>query len=455
MDQFTSGPSSSQRPRIVVVGGGFAGIDLVKHLPQRGCRVLLIDRFNYHTFQPLLYQVATGGLNGGSIAYPLRRIFTRRSNVTIRHAEVQEIDFAQRSVATAAGTFEYDYLVLATGTESNFFGNRGAETYSLPLKSLPDALQMRHTVLANLEAALTARSPNERARLASIVIAGGGPTGVELAGAFAELRRLVLPRDYPELSEDEFRIVLVDGAERVLATMSAHASAAAERDLRELGVEVMLGSLVQDFDGHAVRLSSGEVIPTANLVWAAGVRGCVPHSLTQHAQVNRAGRVLVDPYNRVVGLERVFAIGDIALMPSGAYPHGHPMLAPVAKQQGRHLARNLVRLQRGEQLEPFSYRDKGALATVGRSRAVADFGRWSFDGFFAWVLWMAVHIVFLIGFRNRLFALFDWAWSFFTYERFVRLIIPPVEAVPTKRHRARSMIDLERETTEEPPQAWH
>jgi len=425
-DQHFYTPYYEDAPIIAVIGSGFAGVDLVRSMAKSRVNIILMDRNNYHTFQPLLYQVATGGLEAGSIAYPIRKLVSGYPNVSFRCCEVTEVRPESNLVFTKQGTYHFDYLVLATGARAQFFGNRSAEHFSLQLKTVPQALDMRSAILSNLEAAVTAL-PEERERLTTFVIAGAGPTGVELAGSLAELRRVVIPSDYPELVGKPFRIILLDGADRVLPIMSQRSSKRALRYLEKMGVEVKLKTLVKTFDGASVGLSTGEVLNTYYLVWSAGVQGSPVEGLGEGQVEPRSQRIHVNDFNQVNGYENVFAIGDIALATSEKFPRGYPMVAPAAKQQGAHLAKNMKRLLNGKPLLPFKYADKGALAVVGRNKAVADFGKLSLSGVVAWSLWMFVHVLFLVGFRNKLLTLFEWSWNYFTFDRTVRLIVRPVE----------------------------
>lgn len=413
----------NEKKRVVIIGGGFAGIELVRGLRGKGFQVVLIDKNNYHTFQPLLYQVATGGLEPDSIAYPLRKIFRGYKDFYFRMADLQRIDAEESRIHTDIGDLEYDYLVIAAGSVNNFFGIESIAQNAMPMKSVTDALDLRSLILQNIERSLT---PSEdRQKYLNFVIAGGGPTGVETAGALSELKRHVLPCDYPELNFKEARIILIEAGTRLLAGMSEQASRNAKLSLEKMGVEVMLHMAVSDYDGEHVALADGKTIPTVTFIWSAGVRGADVSGLKE-SSVGRGNRINVDRFNRVMDMEHIFAVGDIALMKEDAYPNGHPMVAQVAIQQAKLLSKNLPAMERGTTLKPFRYRNYGSLATIGRNRAVADFALVRFRGIIAWMLWLLVHLMTLVGFRNRLVVFINWMWNYFSYDRAIRLIIRPV-----------------------------
>ena len=411
-------------PRVIIIGGGFGGIELSKNLKDKEVQVLMLDRHNYHTFQPLLYQVATGGLEADSIAFPLRKIFKGQQNFKFRNATVETIIPERKAVVTNIGEFYYDYLVIATGSDSNFFGSRELEHYTMPMKTIPEALNLRSMILQNLEEALIETDPLRREALLNFVVTGGGPTGVELAGALAELKRHVLPKDYPELNMNDMHIFLIEGSPSVLGPMSVQAQRSSREFLEEMGVKVMTSMRVSSYDGNKIVLSDGNEIVTKNVLWSAGVKGEVPDGISAD-KIVRGGRIRVDEYNQVIGYERVFAIGDVAAMSTEGYPNGHPGVAPAAMQQGAHLAENLIRIITKQPPVPFKYKDQGSMATVGRNRAVVDLGKIRFQGIFAWFVWMFVHLMSLVGFRNKLVVLVNWVWSYFSYDRGTRLIIRP------------------------------
>ena len=412
-------------PRIIVIGGGFAGISFIKKLQKEKVQIVLFDRHNYHTFQPLLYQVSTAGLEPDSIAYPLRKIFRRNEDFHFRMAEVNFVDTINNSITTSIGTLHYDYLVIATGTRTNFFGNESIAQNSMPMKTVPQALDIRSLILQNIEKADITSDEKDRKRLLNFVIAGAGPTGVELAGALAEFRKGILENDYPELDEDEMNVHLIEGQNRVLPPMSETASKKAQKFLEKLGVQIHLETFISDFDGKTVTTKDGKKFETATFIWAAGVTGAPIKGINGEALVEKANRYKVDKFNKIIGLQNVFALGDIALMESAEHPKGHPQVAQPAIQQGKHLGKNFKRFLKGENMEIFKYFDKGTMATVGRNKAVVDFGKMQFGGAIAWFLWMFVHLWFLVGFRNRVVTFINWTYSYINYDRAARLIIRP------------------------------
>lgn len=412
-------------PRIVVVGGGFAGISFIKKLQREKVQIVLFDRHNYHTFQPLLYQVSTAGLEPDSIAYPLRKIFRKNIDFHFRMAEVENIDAQNNTIYTSIGSLTFDYLVIATGTRTNFFGNESIAQNSMPMKTVPQALDIRSLMLQNIEKADITTDENERKRLLNFVIAGAGPTGVELAGALAEFRKGILENDYPELEEEEMNVHLIEGQNRVLPPMSETVSKKAQKFLENLGVQLHLETFISDYDGKTVTTKDGQKFETATFIWAAGVTGALVNGIDGKALVEKANRYRVDRYNKVEGFDNIYALGDIALMESEEYPKGHPQVAQPAIQQGKHLGKNFRKMLKGEKMEPFEYFDKGTMATVGRNKAVVDIGKWHFGGAIAWFLWMFVHLWFLVGFRNRVVTFFNWTYSYINYDRAARLIIRP------------------------------
>lgn len=412
----------SKFAKIVIVGGGFGGIELAKHLADQPVEVLMLDKHNYHTFQPLLYQVATGGLEADSIAFPLRKIFEGQKNFKFRVAEVTQINTATNSLDSTIGEIKYDYLVLATGSTTNFFGNKQIEHFSMPMKSIPEALNLRSMILQNLEEALLLGTREAREPYLNFVVVGAGPTGVELSGSLAELRNHILHKDYPELHQEEMKVYLVEGLPKVLQVMSEQASAKSSEFLKEMGVEVMTNVTVKDYDGNQITLADGKSIKTHNVIWSAGVMGQVIEGLPKEAIV-RGNRIQTDEINRVSGYTNIFAIGDVAAVITADTPKGHPGVAPVAIQQGKHLAKNLVKMLNNEPTEPFKYFDKGSMATIGRNKAVVDIGKIHFQGFFAWLTWMFVHLISLVSFRNKVVVFINWIGSYFSYNGGARLII--------------------------------
>ncbi|MCB0692632.1 MAG: NAD(P)/FAD-dependent oxidoreductase [Lewinellaceae bacterium] len=414
-------------PRVVIVGGGFAGLSLVRRLANKPFKVTLVDKNNFHTFQPLLYQVATASLTPDSIAYPFRKMIGPMDNVIFRMAKVESVDWEAKELVTSVGRLPYDILVLATGSTTNFFGNRDMAAKAMQLKTVGQALDIRSDFLQNFERAVALSDTNqtdEQRKVLHFVIVGGGPTGVEVAGALAEIKNKILTSEYREVDPQQMDITVIDAGPRLLFGMSEESSARAKQYLEKLGVGILLDTQVQGYDGETVRLSNGQEIETETVIWAAGVKGNPIPGLKEEAYLPN-GRVLVDEYNTIQGHEYVFALGDMAQMVTEAYPKGHPMMAQPAMQQADHFAKNLLRLSRKKQPLPFSYRDKGSMATIGRHRAVAEIGNLKLGGGLAWYVWMGVHILFLIGFRNRMAVLFNWAVKYFSYSNTIRLIVRP------------------------------
>lgn len=414
----------TQKQKIVIVGGGFGGIELAKRLRKADVEVTILDKHNYHTFQPLLYQVATGGLEADSIAFPIRKIFKGQKNLTFRVTEVQKVVPEENKLITTIGEISYDHLVIATGSTSNYFGQDQIKENAMPMKSIPEALNLRSLILQNLEAALIAENPIHEAELLNFVVVGGGPTGVETAGAVAELKKHVLHNDYPELDISKVNIYLIEGSPEVLGPMSVQSQVKAKDFLEDLGVILYLNSRVQQYDGKLLTLADGRTIPSSTVIWSAGVKGVVLDGLRPECTV-RGNRLKVDTINRVECYQNIYAIGDVAAMITAELPNGHPGVAPVAIQQGKQLAKNLIHLIENKPTENFKYFDKGSMATVGRNRAVVDINKIHFQGIFAWFTWMFVHLMTLVGFRNKLVVFVNWVWSYFSYDRGTRLIIRP------------------------------
>jgi NADH dehydrogenase len=412
----------TDQKRIVIVGGGFGGLKLARELLHSDYQVVLIDKNNYHQFQPLFYQVATAGLEPSAISFPFRKIFQKAKNIHIRIAQVLRIHPDTNQIFTSIGTVNYDYLVIGIGTDTNFFGNTKIMEKAIPMKSVSEALTLRNTILKNYENALIVEDNEVREGLMNIVVVGAGPTGVEVSGTLAEMKKYVLPRDYPELDFKMMQVHLLEGSARVLGTMSEAASEKSKKYLTELGVNVMLNARVKDYDGLTVFLDDGKSIRTNTLVWAAGVTGNKIDGLNPEV-ITKSNRIKVDTFNKVEGYSNIFAIGDIAIMIEPSYPKGHPQVAQVAIQQGHLLAKNLKNILADKQMQPFTYKDKGSLATVGRNKAVADLPKIKFQGFFAWIVWMLVHLMSLVGIKNRIFTFINWAWSYVTYDQSLRLII--------------------------------
>jgi NADH dehydrogenase len=423
-DKLSLNIPDTTKPRVVIIGGGFGGMNLAKSLRNTDVQVVLFDKQNYNGFWPLLYQVATAGLEPDAIAEPFRKMFDGYDDFHFRMVRVNKIDPATKTVTTLIGDLHYDYLVIASGSKSNFFGNEQIQKYAFPLKTVPEALNIRSQFLQCFEQASITRDPEQRKSLLTFVIAGGGPTGVEMAGSLAEMRKHVLPADYPGLDFSEMCIYIVEGMGKILPPMSDEAGKKAQQYLEDLGVIIKLNTLVESYDGETVTFKGGEQIKTQTLVWGAGVTGAMIEGIP--AESTERGRILVDPTNRVQGLTDVFAIGDIAFMKTEKWPKGHPGVAQPAIQQGNHLAKNIRRIIKKELTEPFEYFDKGSLAIVGRSRAVADLpGNLHLGGFIAWMAWLFVHIWYLVGFRSKLIVFSNWMYRLFTYQRGTRLIIRP------------------------------
>ncbi|MCJ8209974.1 NAD(P)/FAD-dependent oxidoreductase [Mucilaginibacter sp. RS28] len=409
-------------PRVVIVGGGFGGIEVAKHLADQPVEVLMLDKHNYHMFQPLLYQVATGSLEAESIAFSLRKNFSGQKNFTFRLAEVTAVNPDRNTIDTTIGEIAYDYLVIATGSITNFFGNKEIEHYAMPMKTIPEALNLRYLILQNLEEAVLKQTREEREPFLNFVLVGAGPTGVELAGSLAEYRNYILTKDYPELTKGDMKVYLVDFLPKVLGPMSDEASAKAKDFLVNMGVEVMLGVKVESYDGAQIKFEDGRVIPTKNVIWSAGVMGVVPQGIAKE-NIERGNRIRVNEQCVVAGTTNIFAIGDVAAMITEATPKGHPGVAQVAIQMGEFVAKTIRGILKGEQLTAFKYNDKGSLATIGRNKAVADLGKIKFQGFFAWLIWMFVHLISLLGFRNKVIVFINWLGSYVNYNGGTRLIM--------------------------------
>ncbi|UOR06537.1 NAD(P)/FAD-dependent oxidoreductase [Hymenobacter aerilatus] len=416
---------ATKKPRVVIIGSGFGGVNLAKNLAGHEFQVVMFSKLNYFGFWPLLYQVATARLEPETIAEPIRKLFDKDyPDFHFRPVRVTNVDPAAKTVTTLVGELSYDYLVIATGTRTNYFGNDQVKQFAFPLKQVSDAVSLRSQLLQAFEQANMTSDPAIREQLLNVVVVGAGPTGVEMAGSIAEMRAHVLPEDYPGLDFSQMHIYLVEGLDRVLPPMSPVSSAHTHEDLEELGVIVKTNTLVENYDGQVVRLKNGEEIRARTLIWAAGVTGATVEGMPK--ETLERGRYVVNLFNQVQGYSDVFAIGDIALMRSEKWPNGHPGVAQPAIQQGVHLAKNLHRLRRNEKLEPFSYFDKGSLAITGRNRAVADLpGDKHLSGFMAWAAWLFVHIFYLIGFRSKLVVMANWVYRFFTYQSGTRVIISP------------------------------
>ena len=415
----------SNNPRVVIIGGGFAGIALAKKLRNKNVQVVLLDKHNYHTFQPLLYQVATGGLEAGSIAYPIRKVIQEYNDFYFRLTSVKEIDTVNQKVISEIGDLHYDYLVIATGSKTNYFGNKEIERNVMSMKTIPQSLNIRSLILENFEQAVLTNDQPEKDALINFVLVGAGPTGVELAGALAEMKKAILQKDYPDLDIAKMEINLVQGDNRVLNTMSEKSSAEAEKFLENLGVKIWKNVRVTNYDGRTITTNSNLTFETATVIWTAGVKGAAIAGLDASSLVKNVERIRVNHFNQVVGYNNIFAIGDIATMETEMYPQGHPMMAQPAMQQGVLLAENLVQLLNNKPMKPFEYNDKGAMATIGRNLAVVDLPHYHFSGVFAWFVWMFVHLFSLIGFKNKAVVFLNWVYNYIRFDREGRLIIRP------------------------------
>ena len=409
------------KKNIVVVGGGFAGVQLIKKLDKELFNVILLDKINHHQFQPLFYQVATSQLEPSSISFPFRKIFQKFNNVQIRLTEVTAVDPQANTVQTSIGDFNYDYLVIAAGCKTNFFGNKVIEENAYTLKSTSDSIALRNHVLINFEKILYA-SKDEQEALFNIVIVGGGPTGVELAGAFAEIKNHILPKDYPGIDFSKLRIMLIEGSNNTLNSMSDLAHSASRMYLEKMGVEIHTKLVVKNYDGKIAELSNGEQIPTASLIWAAGVTTNTLGGLSDSVY-GHANRMKVDRTSLVSGYKNIYAVGDIAYMETPKYPKGHPQVANVAINQAKNLADNLKAIQKNKALKEFEYRDLGSMATIGKNKAVVDLPFIKFKGFFAWLTWMFVHLMLILSVKNKLIIFINWAWAYITKDTSLRLIL--------------------------------
>lgn len=412
----------SSLPRVVVIGGGFAGISLVKKLKNKPVQIVVLDKNNFHQFQPLFYQVATSGIEPDSIVFPLRKLFNGYKNVFFRMAIVNEIQSESNTIVTDIGTVEYDHLVIATGSTTNFFGLQDVQQHSVGMKTIQEALDIRSLILQNFEKAVVTCDEAERNALTNFAIVGGGPAGVETAGAMAEFKKYILPKDYPELDASMMSIYLIEAEDELLNAMSDKSSENALKFLNKLGVDVRLNMSVQSYDGLNIKTDKAVLLQAKTMIWTAGVKGNVPTGINKE-NIARGNRILVDDYCSIKGYENIYALGDIAAMVSDHYPSGHPMVAQVAIQQGKQLANNILLQLQGKERKKFSYKDKGSLATIGKRKAVADIGKLRFGGYIAWLLWSVVHLLSISGFRNKLLVGLNWAWSYFTYDKGNRLII--------------------------------
>ena len=415
----------NQKKRVVIVGGGLGGLRLAEDLYGSGMQVVLIDKNNFHQFPPLIYQIASAGIDPSSISFPFRQIFRKRKDFYFRMAEARMVDTEKKILQTSIGKIDYDYLVLAAGATTNFFGNKNIEEWAIPMKTVPEAMGLRNALLSNFERALTCATEEERQELLNVVIVGGGATGVEIAGALAEMRRYVIPYDYPDMDSSLMHIYLIEAGDRLLAGLSQESSQKAYEFLKSMGVDIQFGKMVTDYRDHKVVMKDGTEIPTRTFLWVSGIRANAMPGIDE-SHLGRGFRFKVDEYNRIPGLNDVFAIGDQCLQTSdAAYPNGHPQVAQVAIQQAKNLAKNLKLINQGvdsNALTAFHYKNLGSMATIGRNKAVVEIGKFHSQGFFAWVLWLVVHLRSILGVKNKMMVLLNWLWKYVSYNDSIRMI---------------------------------
>jgi len=414
----------TERKRVIIVGGGFAGLKLMRKLSCNDFQIIILDKNNFHQFQPLLYQVATSGLEPSAISFPLRKILQNEKKIHFRIAQLTKINSERKEIETNIGSLTYDYLILSMGAGPNYFGQRNIQNFTYSMKTASDAILIRNTILENFEQALLETNQEKVEGFLNVVLVGGGPTGVELAGALAEMKNYIFPKDYPELDVSKMRIVIYEAASRVLAGMSEQASAKALKYLQKIGVEVHLNSRVLDYDGMNLKISDDSSVSSKMVVWAAGIKANMAQGLEKEC-FGKGARICVDRYNRVKNSANIFALGDICIMETPRYLDGHPQVAQVAIQQAKLLGENLPKLILGKKIKPFEYRDKGTMATIGRNLAVADLPGLKLSGFIAWVLWSFVHLFTIVGVKNRMSIFLNWTWNYFTYDQSLRLLIKP------------------------------
>lgn len=415
----------NQKKRVVIVGGGLGGLRLAEDLYGSGMQVVLIDKNNFHQFPPLIYQIASAGIDPSSISFPFRQIFRKRKDFYFRMAEARMVDTEKKILQTSIGKIDYDYLVLAAGATTNFFGNKNIEEWAIPMKTVPEAMGLRNALLSNFERALTCATEEERQELLNVVIVGGGATGVEIAGALAEMRRYVIPYDYPDMDSSLMHIYLIEAGDRLLAGLSQESSQKAYEFLKSMGVDIQFGKMVTDYRDHKVIMKDGTEIPTRTFLWVSGIRANAMPGIDE-SHLGRGFRFKVDEYNRIPGVEDVFVIGDQCLQTSdAAYPNGHPQVAQVAIQQAKNLAKNLKLIVKGadsSELTAFRYKNLGSMATIGRNKAVVEIGKFRSQGFFAWVLWLVVHLRSILGVKNKMMVLLNWLWKYVSYNDSIRMI---------------------------------
>lgn len=415
----------NQKKRVVIVGGGLGGLRLAEDLYGSGMQVVLIDKNNFHQFPPLIYQIASAGIDPSSISFPFRQIFRKRKDFYFRMAEARMVDTEKKILQTSIGKIDYDYLVLAAGATTNFFGNKNIEEWAIPMKTVPEAMGLRNALLSNFERALTCATEEERQELLNVVIVGGGATGVEIAGALAEMRRYVIPYDYPDMDSSLMHIYLIEAGDRLLAGLSQESSQKAYEFLKSMGVDIQFGKMVTDYRDHKVIMKDGTEIPTRTFLWVSGIRANAMPGIDE-SHLGRGFRFKVDEYNRIPDVEDVFVIGDQCLQTSdAAYPNGHPQVAQVAIQQAKNLAKNLKLINQGADssvLTAFRYKNLGSMATIGRNKAVVEIGKFRSQGFFAWVLWLVVHLRSILGVKNKMMVLLNWLWKYVSYNDSIRMI---------------------------------
>lgn len=413
----------TDKPRVVIVGGGLGGLELASKLVDNDFQVVLIDKNNYHQFPPLIYQVASAGLEPSSISFPFRRIFQGKDDFFFRMAKVEAVDASNKMIKTSVGDVHYDYLVLAAGAKTNYFGNKEIEATTLPMKTVGEAMRLRNTILRNLEKAETEDDPARKQALMNIVVVGGGASGVEIAGAVAEMKKNILERDYPDLEASQMHIYLVNAADRLLSAMDPASSARAERDLKELHVHIRQPQFATEYKDGILKTSAGLEIPAETVIWVSGICANTIEGLPKES-IGHAGRILTDRFCRVKGLQDVYAIGDQSLIEGDKeYPLGHPQLAQVALQQAKCVAQNLKNQLKGQEEKPFKYKNLGVMATIGRNHAVAEINGKKFGGFPAWFLWLVVHLRSILGVKNKTFILLNWVWNYLNYKQSLRLIL--------------------------------
>ena len=415
----------NQKKRVVIVGGGLGGLRLAEDLYGSGMQVVLIDKNNFHQFPPLIYQIASAGIDPSSISFPFRQIFRKRKDFYFRMAEARMVDTEKKILQTSIGKIDYDYLVLAAGATTNFFGNKNIEEWAIPMKTVPEAMGLRNALLSNFERALTCATEEERQELLNVVIVGGGATGVEIAGALSEMKRYVIPYDYPDMDSSLMHIYLIEAGDRLLAGLSQESSQKAYDFLKSMGVDIQFGKMVTDYRDHKVIMKDGTEIPTRTFLWVSGIRANAMPGIDE-SHLGRGFRFKVDEFNRIPGVEDVFVIGDQCLQTSdAAYPNGHPQVAQVAIQQAKNLAKNLKKIANGadsSQLTAFHYNNLGSMATIGRNKAVVEIGKFRSQGFFAWVLWLVVHLRSILGVKNKVMVLLNWLWKYVSYNDSIRMI---------------------------------